>query len=242
MTRSGRRGRRTTLQKIQPAGIQAAGSSSLQRHPSGLLLGAQLAAVLLYPLMEDTDAGRAVFGVFGIVVLALALWVVNRSPTINWIAWLIAIPSVFFSLLANLGGHAELLPVAHLLEAVLYFYAAAGLMAYMLEDHRVTLDELLAAGATFTLLAWAFAFAFSVCQTWYPDSFTAAVDSDDPRSWMELLFLSFSVLSGVGLSDIVPVTAPARALTMIEMFAGVMYIAVVVSRLIALTTLRMRRG
>ncbi|MBC7987985.1 MAG: two pore domain potassium channel family protein [Luteimonas sp.] len=216
--------------------------SSLQRHPSGLLLGVQLAGVLLYPLMEETDAGRAVFGVFGIVVLALALWVVNRSPTINWIAWLIAIPSVFFSLLANLGGRAELLPVAHLLEAVLYFYAAAGLMAYMLEDHRVTLDELLAAGATFTLLAWAFAFAFSVCQTWYPGSFTAAVDTDDPRSWMELLFLSFSLLSSVGLSDIVPITAPARALAMIEMFAGVMYIAVVVSRLIALTTLRMRRG
>ena len=216
--------------------------SSLQRHPSGLLLGVQLAGVLLYPLMEETDAGRAVFGAFGIVVLALALWVVNRSPTINWIAWLIAIPSVFFSLLANLGGRAELLPVAHLLEAVLYFYAAAGLMAYMLEDHRVTLDELLAAGATFTLLAWAFAFAFSVCQTWYPGSFTAAVDTDDPRSWMELLFLSFSLLSSVGLSDIVPITAPARALAMIEMFAGVMYIAVVVSRLIALTTLRMRRG
>jgi hypothetical protein len=216
--------------------------ASLSNHPSGLLLGAQLAAVLLYPLMEDTDAGRAVFGAFGITVLALALWVVNRSPTINWIAWLIAIPSVFFSLLANLGGREELLPVAHLLESVLYFYAAAGLIAYMLQDHRVTLDELLAAGATFTLLAWAFAFAFSVCQTWYPDSFTAAVDADDARSWMELLFLSFSVLSGVGLSDIVPVTAPARALTMLEMFAGVMYIAVVVSRLIALTTLRMRRG
>ena len=216
--------------------------ASLSNHPSGLLLGAQLAAVLLYPLMEDTDSGRAIFGTFGITVLALALWVVNRSPTINWIAWLIAIPSVFFSLLANLGGREELLPVAHLLESVLYFYAAVGLIAYMLQDHRVTLDELLAAGATFTLLAWAFAFAFSVCQTWYPDSFTAAVDADDPRSWMELLFLSFSVLSGVGLSDIVPVTAPARALTMIEMFAGVMYIAVVVSRLIALTTLRMRRG
>ncbi len=216
--------------------------ASLSSHPSGLLLAAQLAAVLLYPLMEDTDAGRAIFGAFGITVLALALWVVNRSPTINWIAWLIAIPSVFFSLLANLGGREELLPVAHLLESVLYFYAAIGLIAYMLQDHRVTLDELLAAGATFTLLAWAFAFAFSVCQTWYPDSFTAAVDADDARSWMELLFLSFSVLSGVGLSDIVPVTAPARALTMLEMFAGVMYIAVVVSRLIALTTLRMRRG
>jgi len=36
----------------------------------------------------------------------------------------------------------------------------------------------------------------------------------------------------------VPLTPAARALTMFAMFAGVMYIAIVVSRLIALTVLR----
>jgi hypothetical protein len=54
---------------------------------------------------------------------------------------------------------------------------------------------------------------------------------------MELLFLSFAVLSSVGLSDILPVTAMARALVMLESFAGLMYKALVVSRLIALTML-----
>ena len=105
----------------------------------------------------------------------------------------------------------------------------------MLQDHKVTSDELFAAGATFTLLAWAFAFSFSVCQAWYPGSFTAAVDPDAQRSWMELLYLSFSTLSGVGLSDIMPIKPHARALVMLAQFAGVMYIAVVVSRLIGLT-------
>ena len=45
-------------------------------------------------------------------------------------------------------------------------------------------------------------------------------------------------LSGVGLTDILPVSPPARALVMLEAFAGVMYIALVVSRLIGLTILR----
>ncbi len=57
---------------------------------------------------------------------------------------------------------------------------------------------------------------------------------------MELLFLSFSLLSGVGLSDVVPILPQARALVMLEQFAGVMYIAVVVSRLIGLTILRVK--
>jgi hypothetical protein len=130
---------------------------------------------------------------------------------------------------------------AQALECLLYFYTAGSLTAYMLEDHRVTSDELFAAGATFALLAWAFAFAFSVCQQWYPGSFSAGSDATAPRTWMELLYLSFSVLSAVGLSDIVPVQPQARALVMLEQFTGVMYIALVVSRLIGLTILRAQR-
>jgi hypothetical protein len=51
---------------------------------------------------------------------------------------------------------------------------------------------------------------------------------------MELLFLSFTTLSGVGLGDIVPLLPMARALVMIEEFTGVMYLALVVSRLIGM--------
>jgi len=51
------------------------------------------------------------------------------------------------------------------------------------------------------------------------------------------MFLSIAVLSGVGLSDIMPVAPFARALVMLEAFAGVMYLALVVSRLVALTML-----
>ncbi|MEE9879034.1 MAG: two pore domain potassium channel family protein, partial [Stenotrophomonas maltophilia] len=42
----------------------------------------------------------------------------------------------------------------------------------------------------------------------------------------------------VGLSDVVPLHPQARALVMLEQFAGVMYIGLVVSRLVGLTMLR----
>ena len=57
---------------------------------------------------------------------------------------------------------------------------------------------------------------------------------------MELLFLSFTTLSSTGLSDVVPIDPFARSLVMIEQLAGVAYIAVVVSRLVALTIPRLR--
>jgi ion channel len=209
-----------------------------RRHPSAILLAVQLLGILAYPLMENTGTGRALFGAMSIAVLSLVLWIVNRGPSIHWVAWLVAVPSVVLSLLANFAAMPALLPFAQALESILYFYAVAGLIRYMLGDLRVTNDELIAAATTFTLMAWAFAYAYSACQAWVPGSFSEVTVPPQPRTWMELLFLSFSTLSGVGLSDIVPLTPLARALTMLAMFAGVMYIAIVVSRLIALTVIR----
>ena len=114
-------------------------------------------------------------------------------------------------LIQAVTGSDDLLPYSSALEAALYFYAAGALIAYMLADHEITTDELFAVGATFTLVAWAFAYTYTVCQAIEPDSFTAAVDPDGDRTWMELLFLSFTTLSSTGLSDVVPLKPFARS-------------------------------
>ena len=207
----------------------------IRLHPSAGLLFVQLLGVLLYPWMEGTALGRALFGAFGLVVLGLALHVVKRSPIQSWIAVLLALLVLALSSINILMPSPVLEWLIAILEAAFYFYAAASLIAYMTADQHATTDELYAVGATFTLLAWAFAHLFTFCQLLLPGSFTAMLEPQAARTWMELLFLSFTTLSGVGLGDIVPVTPMARSLVMIEEFAGVMYLALVVSRLIALS-------
>ena len=208
------------------------------RHPSAYLLAAQLGSLLLYPLVDDQSGIRVLFGAIALVVVPLAVWVVRRSPADNWMAWLLGFPAIALSLASIVLNRVELVTIASMLEAALYFYAAGSLIAYMLSDHRVTADELFAAGATFTLLAWGFAYAYLVCQAWYPGAFTGAVEPERPRQWLELLFLSMSTLSGVGNGDVIPLAAPARVLVMLEQMCGVGYIATVVSRLIGLTIVR----
>jgi hypothetical protein len=197
----------------------------------------QVLGILLYPWMEASPHGRAVFGAFGVLVLGVALRVVRRSPWLTWLALVLAVIVVSLSAVHTFAPH-PLLPIAiAVVESVFYFYASGSLIAYMLQDWVATTDELFAAGATFTLLAWAFAYAFAACEATVAGSFSAPIHPEGPRSWMELLFLSVAVLSSVGLSDILPVTGTARALVMLESFAGVMYMALVVSRLISLTML-----
>ncbi|CAA9333371.1 MAG: hypothetical protein AVDCRST_MAG71-1875 [uncultured Lysobacter sp.] len=210
----------------------------LGRHPSALLLAAQLLSLVLYAVIDDTSTGRVLFGAVALVVVPLAVWVVSKSPAANWVAWALALPAIALSTAAIVTERPALVTWSALLESALYFYAAASLIRYMLRDHIVTTDELYASGATFTLVAWGFAYAYYVCQAWYPGSFTGALDPERPREWLELLFLSFSTLSGVGNGDIIPLGAQARVLVMFEQIAGIGYIAVVVSRLIGLSIVR----
>ena len=206
-----------------------------RHHPSAFLLAAQLVSLALYAAFEGAPSGRVLLGAFGTLVLVLVVWIVIRSPAISWIAWILAALAVVLSLLSWLSVNPTLLIWAVLLEAALYLYGAGGLITYMMGDERVTIDELFAAGATFTLIAWGFAYLYLVCQAWCPGSFAGGTHPEEPRTFIELLFLSFTNLSATGLCDIVPITSPARVLVMLEQFAGVAYIAVVVSRLIGMT-------
>jgi Ion channel len=209
-----------------------------RREPSAILLAMQLLGVLLYPFMEGSDVGRALFSVFGILVLGLVVLALRSTTGMTRVSLGLGLPATILLLIQAVTRSDDLLPWSSAFEAVLYFIAAGALIRYMLADHIITRDELYAVGATFTLLAWAFAYVYTVVQAVEPGSFTAAVDPEAERSWMELLFLSFTTLTSTGLSDVVPVEPFARSVSMIEQLAGLGYVAVLVSRVIGLTVLR----
>jgi hypothetical protein len=211
-----------------------------KREPSAVLLAGQLLGVLLYPFMLDSDVGRSLFSVLGIAILGLVVLAVRGSPAHTWVGVLLGVPATVLLLIQAITRSDELVPYSSAFEALLYFYAAGALIAYMLADQEITRDELFAIGATFTLVAWGFAYLYTVCQAIYPGSFAAAVGPAGERTWMELLFLSFTTLSSTGLGDVIPVRPFARAVVMIEMLAGLAYVAGVVSRIVGLMILHRR--
>lgn len=212
--------------------------SLLNRHPSAILLAVQLISLALYSVFNESSNGQSLIAVFGLLVLALVVQRLNRNTTIQWVTWILVTPAITLLLLSILFTDPNFLTWSSLLESVLYFYAAGSMVAYMMKDYRVTIDELFAAGATYTLLAWGFAAAYQFCQTLFQDSFVGSIYPGQPWTFLELLSLSFTNLSTTGLGDIIPVTPPARTLVMLEQFAGFSYVAVVVSRLVGMTITR----
>ena len=207
-------------------------------HPSAVLLVVQLVGVLLFPFMESTAYGRVGFELFGALVLALAIFTVRDSPGPTWIIVVLGVLASGLAIADAVSDQPVFEGSSAVLHALFYLYAAGSLMVYILADRQVTSDELYAVGATFTLVAWAFAYVYIVLQLLVPGSFTAAVDPEAKRTWVELLFLSFTTLTSTGLSDIVPITPHARAVSMIEQLAGVGYVALFVSRVVGLTISR----
>lgn len=209
---------------------------AISTHPSALLLVVQLASIIIHPMLETVKFNQAIFSCFNVVALLLAVWVVNRSPALNWVAWALALPAIALTLLYVSTANEHYYIWAQLLESAMYFYTAAGLIMYMFNDDIITRDELFAAAATFTVLAWGFALLYSVSQFFYPGSITGSINPNAPRTWLELIFLSFSILSSTGYGDVMITHPVTRIIGIFQMFIGLMYMALIVSRLVSLTS------
>lgn len=226
----------------------AAGQSRIERwwgvlreHPSGVLLVVQLLGVLMFPFTDQGGLGRTALSAFGLVVLAIAVLAVNRTPATRVVAWTLGAPVFVLTIVEALMPANDGVQLAsYSVHAIFYFYTAVSLLRYMFADAWVSRDELFATGACFTVLAWAFAYTHGVVQIIWPGSYVYA---GEELTWMDLLYLSFTTLTGTGLSDIEPASTAnhARSVLMLQMLAGMNYIALVVARLLGLTLVKFRR-
>lgn len=202
--------------------------------PSAWLLLLQLIILILSVLSSNSLTYRSITWILGALVLLIIAKVIRQTPMFTILGLTFVGGALVFSLLMLIGVRDPMIQgIAHCFEAAAYFSAAYGLVRYMFADRYLTKDELFAAGAVFTLIAWGFAFLYNVCQLLDVNSFYKA-NAVGFQTWLDLLFLSFSLQSATGLSDILPMSPMAKTLAMLQMFCGVMYIALIVSRLIAL--------
>jgi hypothetical protein len=214
--------------------------TALRHHPSGVLLVGQLLVVLAYPFLDSSTGGRAVLGVVQMVVVLTAVAAVRLTPALSWVALLLGVPAMVLAVLEAVEPDTGwIVLTSALVHAPFYIYVSYAMLRYLFQDDRVTRDELFATGAAFTVVAWAFAYIYAAAQVIWPGSFVGA--SGEQQPWFNLLFLSFTNLTSVGLSDVLPISEHARSLVMVEQVVGVLYVALVIARLVGLTVARASR-
>lgn len=215
----------------------AAALRTAGRHPSGILLCAQLLVVLIYPFLDTSVAGRAIIGVAQMAVVLIAAWAVRATPVLSWVAVVLGAPAMVLTIAEAISPTADAIVLASAAFHVpFYFFVSYAMVRYLFEDYEITRDELFAVGAAFTVVAWGFAYLYAAAQVLWPGSFISygTPDPGEALPWFELLYLSFTTLTSVGLSDVYPVIDHSRALVMVEQVAGVLYVALVIARFVGL--------
>jgi hypothetical protein len=104
----------------------------------------------------------------------------------------------------------------------------------------VTTDTIYGALSVYLLMALVWGAAYLLLVTLQPGAL-AMDPSRHPNhkmDWFDCMFYSFVTLTSTGYGDIVPMTAQARSLSILEAVSGIMYVAVLVARLVGLYSAR----
>ncbi len=112
------------------------------------------------------------------------------------------------------------------------------LLRYIFRAQKVTRDVLFAAVTVYLLLGALFVPIYGTLELLQPGSFVDNAAAGGPVFWQQLVYYSYVTLTTAGYGDLLPVSAWARSLATVEAVMGVLYLAILMARLVALYAAR----
>jgi hypothetical protein len=188
------------------------------------------------PFVEEIEGGELIVsGLFSLVLLAGVVAVADRKR-IMVIAIVLAIPAIAGRWLNHF--HPDLIPPAVFLVAglILIAFVVGNLLRFVFRSPSVNTEVLCASISAYLMLGLMWTMAY-----WLVDQLTPggafAFNTNTGKQSMKgfnAFYFSFITLSTVGYGDITPVSRIARWLAAMEAMTGLLYVAVLISRLVAL--------
>jgi voltage-gated potassium channel len=187
------------------------------------------------PFVEDLPHGNLIESLLLTLVMVTALLAVGGQRRTFHVAMILIVPTV----LAKWINHVrpDLMPAAVFpATAVVFFgYVVAHLLRFVLNVSRVDTNVLCAGLSGYVLLGLLWIPLYVMVARLNPAAFAFPAGSETaaPLDGFNAFYFSFMTLCTVGYGDITPVSRPARMLAVTEAIAGLFYVAVLISRLVA---------
>ena len=200
------------------------------------LLLALVFVIISAPFIETFTYGQVVEPVLMTLVLVLAVFAVggNRRTLIG--AILLVIPALVGRWLYHLNPDLLSVEIHRIAELVFLGYVVGHLLRFILRAPRVNAEVLCAGISGYLLLGIIWMVAYMLVARTAPDAFTytAGPASQHSMDGFNAFYFSFATITTVGYGDIVPISKAARMLSVVESVTGLFYVAIVISRLVAL--------
>ncbi len=194
-----------------------------------------LAYLVLYPYALETGSTYAGFRIFGGVVTVLSVYAVSFRRGVVLFALILAAPALI-QRIALPGVHAGAIAV---LSIVLTFafdiFIVVVIFRRVFSDKGPTTEAVFGALCIYLLVGFSFASLYSILATVQPHAFymSPLLNARSIPDRFDLIYYSFGTITCLGASGITPVSDQARSISVIEALLGILYLAVLISRLLS---------
>jgi hypothetical protein len=203
-------------------------------HPYAVLLVSELGLILIYPFLASSGVGDEVFRLLAVIVFLTSLYTVMGRGRITRIALALGAPAIMLRVV-NIVEHHEALRLPDEVTGLLFLgFVTAVLISSIVSNPSVTADTLAGAVSAYLMVGITFGLAYMMIEGLAPGSFKDTIQPGKHFTPADFTFFSFVTLTTVGYGDIVPWGAHARSLAIIESVMGIMYPAVLISRLVGI--------
>ncbi len=203
-------------------------------HPYAVLLISELGLIVIYPFLAGLALGDEFFRLLAVIVFFTAIYAVKGRGRITTVALILGAPAIVLRL-TNIAEHRELVRIPDEVSGLVFLiFVTVVLVWSIISNPSVTADTLAGAVSAYLLIGITFGLAYLLIDSLVPGSFRDTVQPGKHFIPADFTFFSFVTLTTVGYGDIVPWGPHARALAVLESVLGIMYPAVLVSRLVGL--------
>lgn len=206
---------------------------SLERR-SNVLLVSIVSFLVLAPILEGTRTGGFFLTLILYVTLVSATLELAAKPVLLWSAIPMAAASMVLMMLSNYHPTPLLRTLNFGVLAAFLLLVWVSLFAYLDRGSHFMAGRLSISVCLYFVMGLSWFAIYSLINELRPGAFAAGgVPLVTGSNSSGLAYYSFVTLTTLGYGDIVPVHPVARMAAVLEAVAGVLYIAITVSRLVA---------
>ncbi len=218
-------------------GLRVSGGLGALLHYSSIHLLCSLVLMLaVTPFIDESRNGQWIEVVLMTVVLVSAGLAVGGRRRLLGLSMLMLLPTVT----ANWVNHlfpSLVTPVVHLAGSIIFTgFIVYWILCSILRAKRVDSEVICAGVSIYLLLGLMWTFAYMIVAIDSPLAFNVHTDPGDPQTMTNFnaLYFSYTTLTTLGIGDITPVSKVARTLAYLEAMTGMLFVAILISRLVAL--------
>lgn len=212
----------------------------LFRHRFLMLLVTLLLLFALYPFLEQEVSERLISFFFTAIVIA-GMYAVSRKPRFLVLAIVLAIGALSSQWLSHFIDNRLVFGFSRGLGFLFFLLITIAVLTNVLRGETVTTDKICGAICAYLMMGLVWAYLFGLLEVTHPGSFlenggliaTRGGTTHQFALLNSMIYYSIATLTTTTYGDILPKSTPARALSNLEAIGGQMYVAVVISRLVA---------